>query len=100
MNYKEVEVEINGIDLVVELEGDCEIEDCSFSHAFGTEICFDVICNDITYDKTDYSYEEKVAIDKYIEDNFTELSEYFCDNYESPEPDYEPDYELDYEYED
>ena len=45
--------------LEVEIFGDCEVEDNSFDHEFGTETRFDIVCNDITYDVINYTEEER-----------------------------------------
>ena len=69
--------------LEVEIFGDCEIEDNSFSHEFGTEVRFDTICNDITYDNDKYTKEEQVLIDTYIEEYREDLELEFIEYYEN-----------------
>ena len=72
----ELEVTINGEDLVIECEASVISENDSFTHEFGTEKLDSYqIVEELKYNHTLYSADQNKAIEAYITKNYCEISE-------------------------
>ena len=83
-----IEVEFGEDILEVELEGSCRWENDSIGwYEWWGQKCFDKqddypVCEDVSWDKRDYSPNENDAIEKYVDKNFDWISERMCREFE------------------
>ena len=77
-----VEIEVNEDKLLeVNLLGCVRVGNNSFSHEFGTETCRDsYYIEGFKWDKDDFSEEDNLVIQNYIDQNFDELQRAYIKN--------------------
>jgi len=88
----EVNVDKNGVYVTVDLQatGINWENDSIGSYEFWGYTYYDyqsdyAVVKDFTWDKEKYTDEENKAIDAYIDENFVELSDKYCENLEEPD---------------
>ena len=80
----EIDVNINGEELLIKLSGQPIPENDSFTHEFGTDRSSDYfIVEEVAYDKSLYTAEQNRLIEEYISKNYNDICDKIIYKYEN-----------------